>query len=214
MTRSIAFWPTRRQVPMLRDLQVKFWMTVFQIREELGTRHTDPSLPTLPGLLVSVFMTIPPFPYAPIPGERPRKSLANGFPDSEACRARYCRIESGIPSQSSAVSMLFFTSNFILARLYHVNQYSIVDCAPRNGPVLEPYLHRSLRHVDVLGYSLADWRGWRGVFIELDFQSYELILRRSLTLLILLLLSEGAFSWWSARVGGRADRGRGGRRRS
>ena len=61
-------------------------------------------------------------------------------------------------------------------------------------PVLKPNLHGALRHVDILGDAFPHG-GCRGrVLVKLDLQGDELILRGSLSLLILLLLSESALA--------------------
>ena len=66
-------------------------------------------------------------------------------------------------------------------------------------PVLEPDLHRALRHVDLLGYSFPSCSSGGGVLVEFDLECLELVLGRPLALLILLLLREGALSRGSAR---------------
>ena len=72
-----------------------------------------------------------------------------------------------------------------------------------DAPVLEPDLHRSLRHADLVGNLLSDGGCGCRVFVELDLQCNQLILCRALTFLVLLLLGQGAFT-------GRSARGRGG----
>ena len=86
-----------------------------------------------------------------------------------------------------------------------------------SAPVLEPDLHRAFRHVDLLGYSLSYVRGGRGVLVELHLQGGQLVLRRPLALLVLLLLCQGALPRRSTgcRAVGRSrhgGRGWGGRR--
>ena len=61
-------------------------------------------------------------------------------------------------------------------------------------PVLEPNLYRSLRHANVLGNALADESSGSGVLVEFNLESDELVLGRTLTLLVLLLLCEGALA--------------------
>lgn len=79
--------------------------------------------------------------------------------------------------------------------------------------VLEPNLHRALSHVDLLGDSLANVGIWGRVLVELCFQSDELVLGGSLTLLILLLLGKSALSWrTSACTSGLGGGGRSGGR--
>jgi hypothetical protein len=51
---------------------------------------------------------------------RPRKP-GRPLPDSMACMARYCLIDSGIESRSSPFSRLFLASCLILARLQCVS---------------------------------------------------------------------------------------------
>lgn len=67
------------------------------------------------------------------------------------------------------------------------------------SPVLEPNLDRALCHVDVSRYSLPHHGSGRWVLVELDLERHELILCSSLTLLVLLLLGEGALPGRSAR---------------
>jgi len=74
-------------------------------------------------------------------------------------------------------------------------------------PILEPDLHRSFCHTDVLSDPLAYRSSWRRVLVEFDLQSGKLVLCSSLTLLILLLLRKGALSGWAARGRG-TGRGR------
>jgi hypothetical protein len=80
------------------------------------------------------------------------------------CRAKYCRMASGILSMSSPVSIVFLAKSFILARLLyisHCSSQSVVDL-----PVLEPNLNRPLRHVNFLRDAFS-YRGGRGrVFAE------------------------------------------------
>ena len=61
-------------------------------------------------------------------------------------------------------------------------------------PVLEPNLYRSLRHANVLGNALADESSGSGVLVEFNLESDELVLGRTLTLLVLLLLCERALA--------------------
>jgi hypothetical protein len=61
-------------------------------------------------------------------------------------------------------------------------------------PVLEPNLYRALRHANVLGNTLTDESSGSGVLVEFDFESDKLVLGRTLTLLILLLLCERALA--------------------
>jgi hypothetical protein len=97
-------------------------------------------------------------------------------------------------SQSSPLSMLRLAMFLILARL----SFALVKISRRITfvyvPVLEPNLHRSLRHADVLGNTLTDESGGSGVLVEFDFESDELVLGRTLTLLVLLLLCERALA--------------------
>lgn len=84
-------------------------------------------------------------------------------------------------------------------------------------PILKPYLHRSLRHVDILRDSLPHRCRGGSIFTEFEFQCQQLILGRSLALLVLLLLRQSAFSWRAARIwipgrGGRCGGRRRGRR--
>src|SRR3954468_1465562 len=95
-------------------------------------------------------MIIPPPPYGISP-ERFKRLPPKDFPDSIAWSARYWRMESGIESQSSPVSMLFFARSFILARLGMLASAWYVYAQSRGpSPVREPYLHGSFRHIDVL----------------------------------------------------------------
>ena len=63
-------------------------------------------------------------------------------------------------------------------------------------PVLEPDLHRSLGHVDGFCDPLSSQGSRCGIFVELVFKRDELILSCSLSLLIFLLLGEGALPGW------------------
>lgn len=58
-------------------------------------------------------------------------------------------------------------------------------------PVLEPNLHRALRHVDLLRNPLTDLRSRSRVLVEFHLERHELVLRRPLALLVLLLLRQG-----------------------
>lgn len=83
-------------------------------------------------------------------------------------------------------------------------------------PVLEPNLHRPLRHVNFLCDSFTHNGCGGRVLIKLNLQSDELVLGGTLALLVLLLLCKSALSRRSARgraVRRRGYRSRGGRRR-
>jgi len=67
-----------------------------------------------------------------------------------------------------------------------------------SSPVLEPNLNRSLRHVNVIGNTFSDEGSRSWVLVELDLKCKELILCGSLSLLVLLLLSQGALPWWAS----------------
>lgn len=60
--------------------------------------------------------------------------------------------------------------------------------------VLEPDLDGAFRHVDLVSDAVADAGCGRGVLVELDLEGGELVLGGALTLLVLLLLSEGALA--------------------
>lgn len=94
--------------------------------------------------------------------------------------------------------MLFLAMFLILARLYYiVSDIGVEICHGDKLPVLEPDLYRSLSHVDLVGNALPGEGSRGGVLVELVFQSNELILGRSLPLLVLLLLSKCALPGWS-----------------
>lgn len=98
-------------------------------------------------------------------------------------------------SQSSPLSMLRFAMFLILARL----PCALVglQCQKEGTtclPVLEPNLHRPLGHVDVLRDAFSNQCRGRRVLVEFDLQRHELILCRSLPLLVLLLLCEGTLA--------------------
>lgn len=78
-------------------------------------------------------------------------------------------------------------------------------------PVLEPDLNRAFRHVDLICNSLADSGRGCGVLAELHLQGGQLILGGALSLLVLLLLGEGALP--RGPSGGRAGGLATGRRR-
>ena len=134
------------------------------------------------------------------PDVRPNSSLANGFPDSMACTMRYWRIDSGIASQSSPVSMLFLANSFIFARLGSDPVSKSSQNLTYYPPVLEPNLYGSFGHIDILRNALPDSGDWGGVLVEFHLQSAELVLCGPLPFLILLLLGESALSRWSARA--------------
>jgi hypothetical protein len=119
------------------------------------------------------------------------------------------RYDSGIASQSSPVSMLFLASDFILARLLHVRSVFRFRKS-QHRPVLKPNLHRSFSHVDLLRNPLANGGGRSSILCKLDLEQVQLILRRSLPLLVLLLLCKSALPWRaSRRIGGRSVLGAG-----
>ena len=64
-----------------------------------------------------------PWPYGTRP-VRPKKAPPMPLPDSIACMAKYCRMDSGMESISSPVSRLFLASNLILARLSAIRQHT------------------------------------------------------------------------------------------
>ena len=98
-------------------------------------------------------------------------------------------------SQSSPLSMLRLAMFLILARL----SIALVKICYRRitilyKPVLEPNLYRSLSHADVLGNALTDESGRSGVLVEFNLECDKLVLGRTLTLLVLLLLCERALA--------------------
>lgn len=117
-------------------------------------------------------------------------------------RARYWRMDSGMESQPSPVSIPFLAIILILARLFCFES-AAVQLSNGAGilPVLEPDLNGSLGHVDFLGDALADGSSGRGVLVELHFEGDELVLGSTLTLVVLLLLGQGALAQRAA-VGG------------
>ena len=66
------------------------------------------------------------------------------------------------------------------------------------APVLEPYLNRAFRHVDLLGYLLPHDCCGRRVLAEFPLECDQLVLRSSLSLLVLLLLRQSALTRWSS----------------
>ena len=64
-------------------------------------------------------------------------------------------------------------------------------------PILKPYLNRPLSHVNVCSDAFAHGCCGCWVLVKLDLQRDELFLSGPLTLLIFLLLREGAFTWWT-----------------
>ena len=61
-----------------------------------------------------------------------------------------------------------------------------------DAPILKPNLNGAFSHVDFLGDSLAYGRCGRWVLVEFHLEREELVLSCPLTLLVLLLLREGA----------------------
>jgi len=93
---------------------------------------------------------------------------------------------------SSPVSRLFLASSLILARLLlSAKFYESPFC---HIPVLEPNLNRPFGHVDFLGNSLTDGGSGCGVVVEFHLQCRQLILCSTLSLLVLLLLSESTLA--------------------
>lgn len=80
--------------------------------------------------------------------------------------ARYWRIDSGMASQSSPVSILFLAKSFILARLSLVSTDAVREHL-LHLPILKPDLNRPFGHVDVLRYPLSNYRCGGGVLAEL-----------------------------------------------
>lgn len=155
MTRSIAFWPTRRQVPMLRERHVKWWMTVGVSRERAHCiRFNVPTLPEASGF-APMSMLPPPYGVNGAPG-RPMSCRGKGLPASMACMASSCLMDSGIPSSPSMPSMLFLAIILILARrrLSYVSWWQYA--ASSTVPILKPDLDRPLGHVDLRGDSFPD----------------------------------------------------------
>jgi len=100
-------------------------------------------------------------------------------------------------SQSSPLSMLRLAMFLILARL----SIALVKICYRRitilyTPVLEPNLYRSLSHANIRRDAFADESSGSRVLVEFNFESDELILGCTLTLLVLLLLCERAFARW------------------
>ena len=121
-------------------------------------------------------------------------------------------MDSGIESQPSPVSILFFASILIFARLsksqYDISRFgkhlsSTERIEWRRLPILEPDLYRSLSHVDVCGDALPGSSSRRRVLVEFDLESDELILGCPLALVVLLLLGQSALA---RRATGRATR--------
>lgn len=65
-------------------------------------------------------------------------------------------------------------------------------------PVLEPDLNRPLGHVDLLSNAFSNPSGRGGILVEFHLQGVQLLLRRPLPLLVLLLLSKCALAGWSS----------------
>lgn len=61
-------------------------------------------------------------------------------------------------------------------------------------PVLEPDLHRTLGHVDILRDLLSDSGGGSGILLEFHLEGDELVLGGALALVVLLLLRQGALA--------------------
>lgn len=106
-------------------------------------------------------------------------------------------------SHPSPVSILFFASILILARLFLVSKERSSKSIPqwKYLPILEPNLDRTLCHVDVRSNAFSGGRSRCWILVEFDFQKDELILSSSLALVVLLLLSKGAFARDPARPG-------------
>jgi hypothetical protein len=124
-------------------------------------------------------------------------------------------MESGMPSQSSPVSMLFLARSFIFARLTRVSRVARELVKQANALVLEPYLDRTFSHINILSNAFSDAGRGRRVLVELDLEGEKLVLGRALPLLILLLLRQRTLPWGAPRswVGAvRRGRGRGRRR--
>lgn len=81
-------------------------------------------------------------------------------------------------------------------------------------PVLKPDLDGSLRHVDFLGNTFTNIGSRCGILVELDLERGQLVLGGTLSLLVLLLLGEGALARGSlGEAGGGLATGRGRGRR-
>ena len=132
-------------------------------------------------------------------GVLPKRSREIGFPDSIACCIRYWRIDSGMASQSSPVSMLFLAISFIFARLGKRQVSNNDTSSAGHLPILKPDLYGSFGHINVLSNTFPNSSSGCCILIKFDLQGTELVLRSSLPLLILLLLCEGALPRWSTR---------------
>ena len=75
-----------------------------------------------------------------------------------------------------------------------------IEMVTMHQPILKPNLYRAFSHVDILRNTFSNSSSRCRVFVELDFQSAELILCCPLPLLILLLLCKGALPRWSTRA--------------
>ena len=105
-------------------------------------------------------------------------------------------MDSGMLSISSPPSIPFFAKSLILARLRMISTTK-VDKLGAYLPVLEPDLDGALGHVDLFCDSLSDRGSWCWVLVELDLECRKLVLGRTLSFLVLLLLGEGALARWS-----------------
>lgn len=74
--------------------------------------------------------------------------------------------------------------------------------ATQDAPVLEPDLDRPFGHVNLHGDAFPDLGSGRGVLVKLHLQYGELVLGRSLPLLVLLLLGESTLPGQSLRLRG------------
>jgi len=63
-----------------------------------------------------------------------------------------------------------------------------------HSPILEPNLYRPFGHVDLFRYPLTNGGCGCRILVEFHLERGELVLCGTLSLLVLLLLSKGAFA--------------------
>lgn len=192
MMRSMVFCPTRVHLPTLRERQVKWWITVTSLDQGteivygLKSRLTNFALTVLLSTKGHTPMTV----WHEASAE---ETSPETFARLHGLHGQVCphRLRYGIKVLAGFQALLCKSLDFGAStpRLASVTRCT---CMTSSSPVLEPNLNRPFSHVNFVRNALPDVRSGRRVLVEFHLQGVELILSGTLSLLILLLLCQGA----------------------